>query len=77
MQSQDIKYATFLPEEESLRAKPLPTMLQEAVMDSPVEASAAIMIGDTVSDMRAAAAVPCRRILVLTGKVLVDGAVSS
>ncbi len=56
------------PWQPSRRRKPAPGMLQETLAKYRMLPSDALMIGDTVTDMAAAAAIGCRRILVRTGK---------
>ncbi len=52
----------------SLRRKPAPGMLREAMQRFRVGPDEAAMIGDALRDLQAAAAVGCRRILVRSGK---------
>ncbi len=50
------------------RRKPAPGMLLEALAQFAAEPSATPMIGDALSDLEAAKAAGCARVLVLTGK---------
>lgn len=50
------------------RRKPAPGMLIEALAHFAVAAEDAVMIGDDLRDLEAAAAAGCRRVLVRTGK---------
>lgn len=50
------------------RRKPAPGMLEEALRDFHVSPSRALLIGDSLRDLEAAAAVGCHRALVRTGK---------
>lgn len=52
----------------SLRRKPAPGMLREAMQRFRVTPSEAVMIGDDLRDLQAAAAAGCARILVRSGK---------
>lgn len=56
------------PWQPSQRRKPAPGMLREALAKFRIPPTEAVMIGDALTDMRAAAALGCRRILVKTGK---------
>ena len=56
------------PWQPSRRRKPAPGMLHEALAKFRMLPSDAVMIGDAVTDIEAAAAIGCRRILVRTGK---------
>jgi D-glycero-D-manno-heptose 1,7-bisphosphate phosphatase len=60
--------ATDAPWAAGGRRKPNAGMLQEALCDANSRAEEAVYIGDSLDDMRAAAAAGCRRILVRTGK---------
>jgi len=59
---------TDAPERAGDRRKPGPGMLREALLRFGVSAAATVMIGDALSDLEAAAAAGCGRILVRTGK---------
>lgn len=59
---------TDAPENASPRRKPGPGMLREAMTHFRTTPSEAVMIGDQLSDMRAAKAAGCARFLVRTGK---------
>lgn len=63
-----ILYAPEAPERAAPRRKPAPDMLLEAMARFGVAAEEAVMIGDDLRDLEAAAATGCRRILVRTGK---------
>ena len=63
-----ILVATDAPERAGPRRKPAPGMLLEALERFQVKADEAVMIGDDLRDLEAAAAAGCRRILVRTGK---------
>ena len=56
------------PWQPSRRRKPAPGMLHEALAKYRMAPSDAVMIGDAVTDMEAAVAIGCRRVLVRTGK---------
>ena len=56
------------PDRPSARRKPAPGMLREALARFGAAAQHAPMIGDSLRDLEAAAAVGCPRILVRTGK---------
>ncbi|HXV22772.1 MAG TPA: HAD-IIIA family hydrolase [Alphaproteobacteria bacterium] len=56
------------PERAGPRRKPAPGMLLEALAWFAVAAEDAVMIGDDLRDLEAAAAAGCRRMLVRTGK---------
>jgi D-glycero-D-manno-heptose 1,7-bisphosphate phosphatase len=56
------------PERAGPRRKPAPGMLLEAMERFRVAPADAVMIGDDLRDLEAAAAAGCRRILVETGK---------
>jgi D-glycero-D-manno-heptose 1,7-bisphosphate phosphatase len=64
--------ATFIctdaPGAASLRRKPAPGMLLEALARFGADPAATPMIGDDLRDLEAAHAAGCRRVLVLTGK---------
>ncbi len=60
--------ATDAPEEAGARRKPGPGMLLEALAHFGIGAADAVMIGDDLRDLEAAAAAGCGRILVRTGK---------
>lgn len=60
--------ATDAPERAGPRRKPGPGMLLEALDRFRVAPEQAVMIGDDLRDLEAAAAAGCRRILVRTGK---------
>ena len=60
--------ATDAPAQAGPRRKPGPGMLLEAMTRFGVAAADAVMIGDDLCDLEAAAAAGCRRILVRTGK---------
>ena len=64
----DLLVATEPPWQPSPRRKPAPGMLREALAKHRMPASDAVMIGDSLVDIEAAAAVGCRRILLRTGK---------
>jgi len=59
---------TDAPGQQSERRKPAPGMLREALMHFRMQPADAVMIGDQLSDMRAAKAAGCARFLVRTGK---------
>ena len=63
-----ILVAPDAPERAGPRRKPAPGMLLEAMARFGVAAEDAVMIGDDLRDLEAAAAAGCRRILVRTGK---------
>ena len=63
-----ILVAPDAPERAGPRRKPGPGMLLEALARFQVGAENAVMIGDDLRDLEAAAAAGCRRILVRTGK---------
>jgi D-glycero-D-manno-heptose 1,7-bisphosphate phosphatase len=63
-----ILVARDAPERASPRRKPAPGMLLEALAWFAVSPEDAVMIGDDLRDLEAAAAAGCRRILVRTGK---------
>lgn len=56
-----------LPQTNSLRRKPAPGMILEAVADLGIDLLSSFMIGDRASDIDAGKAAGCRTILVLTG----------
>jgi D-glycero-D-manno-heptose 1,7-bisphosphate phosphatase len=56
------------PDAASDRRKPGPGMLREALTRFRASPAETPMIGDTLSDLKAAAAAGCRRVLVRTGK---------
>lgn len=56
------------PERPTERRKPRPGMLREALSRFRTAPGDAVMIGDAMTDLEAAAAAGCRRILVRTGK---------
>jgi D-glycero-D-manno-heptose 1,7-bisphosphate phosphatase len=60
--------ATDAPERAGPRRKPAPGMLLEALDRFRIAPEQAVMIGDDLRDLEAAAAAGCRRILVRTGK---------
>lgn len=64
--------ATFVcfdpPGPPSLRRKPAPGMLREAMQRFRAGPDESVMIGDALRDLQAAAAAGCRRILVRSGK---------
>ena len=64
----DLLVSTDPPWQNSPRRKPAPGMLRQALAKYRVPASDAVMIGDSLSDIEAACAVGCRRILLRTGK---------
>ena len=55
------------PEENCLCRKPAPGMLLEAARDLGIDLAASVMIGDALTDVKAARAAGVRSILVLTG----------
>ena len=59
---------TDAPDRASERRKPAPGMLREALAHFRVAPHDAVMIGDQVTDLRAAAAAGVKPVLVLTGK---------
>jgi D-glycero-D-manno-heptose 1,7-bisphosphate phosphatase len=59
---------TDRPGPASQRRKPAPGMLVEALRQFQVAPHEAVMIGDALTDLQAAAAAGCRRILVRSGK---------
>jgi D-glycero-D-manno-heptose 1,7-bisphosphate phosphatase len=59
---------TDAPGQPSERRKPAPGMLREALTHFRVQPIDAVMIGDQLSDLRAAKAAGCARFLVRTGK---------
>ena len=59
---------TDAPESASQRRKPGPGMLREAMTHFRASPNEAVMIGDQLSDMRAAKAAGCARFLVRSGK---------
>jgi D-glycero-D-manno-heptose 1,7-bisphosphate phosphatase len=63
-----ILVAPDAPERAGPRRKPAPGMLLEALERFQVMPDEAVMIGDDLRDLEAAAAAGCRRILVRTGK---------
>lgn len=63
-----ILVATDTPDSPSARRKPGPGMLQEALAQFHQRPGDAIYIGDSVTDLQAAKAAGCQRILVRTGK---------
>jgi D-glycero-D-manno-heptose 1,7-bisphosphate phosphatase len=63
-----ILIAPDAPERAGPRRKPAPGMLLEALDHFRVSADEAVMIGDDLRDLEAAAAAGCPRILVRTGK---------
>ncbi|MEZ5648402.1 MAG: HAD-IIIA family hydrolase [Alphaproteobacteria bacterium] len=63
-----IYVATDTPEYATLRRKPGPGMLQEAIRDFCAIADRTVMIGDDLKDLRAALAAGCKPLLVQTGK---------
>ena len=63
----DIYYATKIKAEPCERRKPSPGMILEAQRDHGATPSTTVMVGDTVTDMQAAARAGCRRALVCTG----------
>jgi len=56
------------PDRPTERRKPAPGMLREALARFGAEAAATPMVGDSLRDLEAAAAIGCRRMLVRTGK---------
>lgn len=62
-----ILVAPDAPEAPTDRRKPGAGMLREAMLRYNCAAAATVMIGDSLRDLQAAAAVGCRRILVRTG----------
>lgn len=60
--------ATDAPDTPSLRRKPAPGMLLEAMRDFGFEAGDTIFVGDALTDLIAAKEAGCRAILVRTGK---------
>ncbi len=60
--------ATETPEQATSRRKPGPGMLLEALRDFSAAAGETFMIGDDLTDVRAATAAACRPLLVRTGK---------
>lgn len=62
-----IYYAPDTPEKPTLRRKPGPGMLQEALAQFHATPSETFMVGDHLRDMQAAHAAGCRGILVRTG----------
>jgi len=63
----DILAATEAPGDPSPRLKPRPGMLLEAMANYRASPAETVFIGDSLRDMRAAAAAGCRRILVRSG----------
>ncbi len=59
---------TDRPGPPSQRRKPAPGMLREAMQRFAVRPSEAVMIGDSLGDLQAAATVGCARVLVRSGK---------
>lgn len=56
------------PDAATGRRKPAPGMLEEAIRRFGVDPARAVMIGDALRDLQAAAAIGCSRLLVRTGK---------
>lgn len=56
------------PDAPTIRRKPSPGMVHEALRDFEAEAAQTPMIGDALTDLQAAANAGCPRYLVLTGK---------
>jgi len=54
--------------ESSLRRKPMPGMLLEAMADFKTMPDKTVMVGDDLRDLQAAVSAGCRKILVKTGK---------
>ncbi|MBL0942509.1 MAG: HAD-IIIA family hydrolase [Alphaproteobacteria bacterium] len=67
----DIFVCTDTDEVPSLRRKPAPGLLLEALNKYKAKAEETPMIGDALRDLQAAAALGCPRVLVLTGKGIV------
>jgi D-glycero-D-manno-heptose 1,7-bisphosphate phosphatase len=63
-----IFFAPDHPDRPTLRRKPGPQMLLEAMNHYHVPARDTVMVGDTLTDLMAAKAAGCRSILVRTGK---------
>lgn len=63
----DLLACTDPPGAPSPRRKPAPGMLREAMRRFRAAPEETVMIGDSLRDLQAAAAAPCRRILVRTG----------
>lgn len=63
-----ILVAPDTPDAASERRKPGPGMLREALEAFDAQAESTPMIGDSLRDLEAAAAIGCPRVLVLTGK---------
>ena len=61
-------YCTDAPHAAGPRRKPAPGMLFEAMRQFRIAAEDTVMIGDQLSDLEAASAAGCRRILLRTGK---------
>ena len=61
-------YCTDTPHAAGPRRKPAPGMLFEAMRQFRIAAEDTVMIGDQLSDLEAASAAGCRRILLRTGK---------
>ena len=64
----DLIFCCDPPWQPSQRRKPAPGMLREALAKYRTPPSEAVMIGDALVDIQAAAAIGCRRVLVRTGK---------
>lgn len=61
-------YCTDVPHAAGPRRKPAPGMLFEAMRQFRIAAEDTVMIGDQLSDLEAASAAGCRRILLRSGK---------
>jgi len=63
-----IFHCSYTPQNAGPRRKPAPGMLFEAMRRFRIAAEDTVMIGDALSDLEAASAAGCRRILLRTGK---------
>lgn len=63
-----VYYCPHQPSDRCICRKPMPGMLQQAMMELKLDAQRSFMIGDALSDVEAGIAAGCKSILVLTGR---------